>query len=123
MNPKRLCREHIVIDALGHMQDLFFRQFDPTQRGFEVLARGLIAANLLCRDHMIERHLQVSSGVCEEVVIDTETLNSMKALWSKPKEEVSEEEYKEFYKHISHDFQEPLAWTHGKVEGRTRLNR
>ncbi len=50
-------------------------------------------------------------------VVKEETLNSRKAIWTRPKEEVSEEEYKEFYKHVSHDFQEPLAWMHWRVEG------
>jgi molecular chaperone HtpG len=53
----------------------------------------------------------------EEVVIDTETLNSMKALWSKPKEEVSEEEYKEFYKHVAHAWDDPLEVIVMKAEG------
>lgn len=44
--------------------------------------------------------------------------NSAKALWSKPKTEITNEEYKEFYQHISHDFQEPLCWQHFKVEGK-----
>ncbi|WP_197507924.1 ATP-binding protein, partial [Mycobacterium sp. 1245801.1] len=44
----------------------------------------------------------------ETVTIETETLNSMKALWARPKEEVSEEEYKEFYKHIAHAWDDPL---------------
>jgi len=48
-----------------------------------------------------------------------ETVNQASALWARPKSEISDEEYREFYKHVSHDFQDPLAWTHGKVEGRS----
>ena len=48
-----------------------------------------------------------------------ETVNQASALWARPKSEVSEEQYKAFYKHVSHDFGEPLAWTHNRVEGRT----
>ncbi|MBM3465765.1 MAG: molecular chaperone HtpG [Armatimonadetes bacterium] len=46
-----------------------------------------------------------------------ETLNSMKALWARPKDEVKPEEYKEFYKHISHDWNDPLRTIHMKAEG------
>ncbi|MCM2357169.1 MAG: molecular chaperone HtpG [Geobacteraceae bacterium] len=46
-----------------------------------------------------------------------ETLNSMKAIWTRPKSEISEEEYEEFYKHISHDFEKPLKTIHYAVEG------
>ena len=47
-----------------------------------------------------------------------ESINSATALWTRPRNEVSDEEYKEFYKHISHDFNEPLSWSHNKVEGK-----
>ncbi|MEE2852473.1 MAG: molecular chaperone HtpG [Actinomycetota bacterium] len=51
------------------------------------------------------------------VTIETETLNSMKALWARPKEEVSEEEYKEFYKHIAHAWDDPLEVIAMRAEG------
>jgi molecular chaperone HtpG len=47
-----------------------------------------------------------------------ETINQAQALWTRPRTEVKDDEYKEFYRHISHDFGEPLAWSHGKVEGK-----
>lgn len=53
----------------------------------------------------------------EAVTIETETLNSMKALWARPKEEVSEEEYKEFYKHIAHAWDDPLEVIAMRAEG------
>jgi molecular chaperone HtpG len=49
--------------------------------------------------------------------IKRETLNSMKAIWLRPESEVTEDEYKEFYKHISHDWQDPLTWFRMKMEG------
>ncbi len=52
-----------------------------------------------------------------ETVIEEETLNSRKAIWSKAKQEVSKDEYKEFYKHISHDFEEPFETIHYSAEG------
>src|SRR4030095_15607619 len=45
------------------------------------------------------------------------TLNSMKAIWARPKEEVSEEQYREFYKHLTHDWNDPLEWVLVHVEG------
>ncbi len=50
---------------------------------------------------------------------EVETINQASALWTRPKSEISDEQYKEFYKHVSHDFGDPLAWTHSKVEGRS----
>lgn len=47
-----------------------------------------------------------------------ETVNEATALWSRPKSEVSEDEYKAFYKHVAHDFSDPLTWSHNKVEGK-----
>lgn len=44
-------------------------------------------------------------------------VNDAKALWTRSAKDVKDEEYKEFYKHLSHDYQEPLAWAHNKVEG------
>jgi molecular chaperone HtpG len=46
-----------------------------------------------------------------------ETVNHAQALWTRPRTEVKDDEYKEFYRHITHDFTDPLAWSHGKVEG------
>ncbi|HLS50891.1 MAG TPA: molecular chaperone HtpG, partial [Burkholderiaceae bacterium] len=47
-----------------------------------------------------------------------ETVNQASALWTRPRSEITDEQYKEFYKHIAHDFDDPLAWTHNQVEGR-----
>jgi len=47
-----------------------------------------------------------------------EAVNAAQALWTRPRTEVKEEEYKQFYKHVSHDFQDPLSWSHNKVEGK-----
>ncbi len=55
-------------------------------------------------------------------VIRQETLNSMKAIWSKPRDEVSEQEYEEFYKHLAHDWNPPLAHLHLKFEGTTEYD-
>jgi len=47
-----------------------------------------------------------------------ETVNQASALWARPKAEITDEQYQEFYKHVAHDFDPPLAWTHNRVEGR-----
>lgn len=49
---------------------------------------------------------------------EEERINQAAALWARPKNEIKEEEYKEFYKHVGHDFEDPLAWTHNRVEGK-----
>ncbi len=50
-----------------------------------------------------------------------QTLNAARAIWTRPKSELTHEQYVEFYKHTSHDWNEPLAWTHFKVEGTHEL--
>ncbi len=54
-------------------------------------------------------------------ITEEETLNSMKAIWRKPKSEVTTEEYNEFYKHVSHDFSEPAETIHFDAEGITEF--
>jgi len=49
---------------------------------------------------------------------ELETVNQARALWTRGKNDITEEQYQEFYKHVAHDFENPLAWTHNKVEGR-----
>ena len=48
-----------------------------------------------------------------------ESVNKATALWTREKSDISDEEYTEFYKHVSHDFADPLTWSHNKVEGKT----
>ena len=50
--------------------------------------------------------------------IEFEAVNEATALWTRSRSEVSEEEYQAFYKHVSHDFEDPLVWSHNKVEGK-----
>jgi molecular chaperone HtpG len=53
-----------------------------------------------------------------ERAVEHETVNSARALWTRPRAEISDDEYQEFYKHVSHDFEDPLAWSHNRVEGK-----
>ncbi|MGB5626134.1 MAG: molecular chaperone HtpG [Woeseiaceae bacterium] len=49
---------------------------------------------------------------------DAKLVNSATALWTRPRSEITDEEYKEFFKYLSHDFADPLAWSHNRVEGK-----
>ncbi|HEY7758468.1 MAG TPA: molecular chaperone HtpG [Burkholderiales bacterium] len=49
---------------------------------------------------------------------EEEQVNQASALWARPRSEITEQQYQEFYKHVAHDFEAPLAWNHSKVEGR-----
>ena len=57
----------------------------------------------------------------KEMVVrdELETINQASALWARSKSDVTDEQYKEFYKHVSHDYADPLTWTHNRVEGRS----
>ncbi|HEY5928675.1 MAG TPA: molecular chaperone HtpG [Burkholderiales bacterium] len=50
---------------------------------------------------------------------EDEKINQASALWARPKSEITDEQYQEFYKHVAHAYEPPLAWTHSKVEGRS----
>ncbi len=55
----------------------------------------------------------------ENVLTDEdETVNRASALWTRPKSDITDEQYEEFYKHVSHDWEKPLGWTHARVEGK-----
>ena len=53
-----------------------------------------------------------------EATLDWEPVNQAQALWTRARSDIKDEEYREFYQHIAHDFAEPLAWSHNKVEGK-----
>ncbi|MEO8643706.1 molecular chaperone HtpG [Pseudomonas sp.] len=54
----------------------------------------------------------------EQPAVEWETVNRASALWTRPRTEIKDEEYQEFYKHVGHDFENPLSWSHNKVEGK-----
>ncbi|MGB3123061.1 MAG: molecular chaperone HtpG [Pseudomonas sp.] len=54
----------------------------------------------------------------EQPALEWETVNRASALWTRPRTEIKDEEYQEFYKHIGHDYENPLSWSHNKVEGK-----
>ena len=59
-----------------------------------------------------------SDHIAIPVLMGGETVNQASALWARPKSAITDEQYIEFYKHVGHDFEAPLAWTHNRVEGR-----
>ncbi|MCP1444198.1 molecular chaperone HtpG [Pseudomonas sp. GGS8] len=73
-------------------------------------------------DHIalpIELPKEVAAAEGEEKpAVEWETVNRASALWTRPRTEVKDEEYQEFYKHVAHDFENPLSWSHNKVEGK-----
>ena len=68
-------------------------------------------------DH-ISLPVEVQTTDEESKEVKWEKVNKAQALWTRSKSEVSDDEYKEFYKHISHDFADPLSWSHNRVEGK-----
>jgi molecular chaperone HtpG len=53
-----------------------------------------------------------------EASLEYEVVNQAKALWTLPRSEITDEEYRQFYQYVAHDFTDPLAWSHNKVEGK-----
>ena len=68
-------------------------------------------------DH-ISLPVEVQTTDEESKEVKWEKVNKAQALWTRSKAEISDDEYKEFYKHISHDFADPLSWSHNRVEGK-----
>ncbi|WP_430010032.1 molecular chaperone HtpG [Methylophaga lonarensis] len=58
-------------------------------------------------------------GKIDDSVIEDETVNKATALWTLSKNDITDDQYKEFYKQVAHDFEDPLSWSHNKVEGNT----
>ncbi|MBT6585152.1 MAG: molecular chaperone HtpG [Gammaproteobacteria bacterium] len=69
-------------------------------------------------DHVSVPVVMKQMATEEDKEPEDEVVNSAKALWTRSRSEVSEDEYKEFYKLVSHDFQDPLKWSHNRVEGK-----
>ena len=68
--------------------------------------------------HKYSDHIAIPIRMEKDDTDEEETVNQTSALWTRPKSDISEEQYQEFYKHVAHDFEPPLAHVHTKVEGR-----
>nr|WP_314527881.1 molecular chaperone HtpG [uncultured Pseudomonas sp.] len=92
--------------------------------GEDEFADGWRLRNIIKKysDHIalpIELPKEVTAAEGEEQpAVEWETVNRASALWTRPRNDVKDEEYQEFYKHIAHDFENPLSWSHNKVEGK-----
>ena len=92
--------------------------------GEEEFADGWRLRNIIKKysDHIalpIELPKEQTTAEGEEApALEWETVNRASALWTRPRTEIKDEEYQEFYKHIGHDFENPLSWSHNKVEGK-----
>ncbi len=79
----------------------------------EFLEKATVRALIHKYSDHIAFPVRLAGGADEE-----ETVNRAKALWTRPRTEIDAEEYLEFYKHIAHDFMDPLVWSHNRVEGK-----
>ncbi len=93
--------------------------------GEEEFATGIRVRTILRKysDHIatpirMKKEVWDKDRAAEVATDEDETVNQASALWARPKGEVTDEQYREFYKHVAHDFTDPLAWTHNRVEGR-----
>jgi molecular chaperone HtpG len=92
---------------------------DKERRGTEVILHLREAQDELLDEFRLKGMVRkYSDHIAIPIVMNGETVNQASALWVRPKGEITEEQYVEFYKHVGHDFEAPLAWTHNRVEGR-----
>src|SRR5437762_7369967 len=76
-----------------------------------------ITIPILMKKERLETDVDKDKG--EQIIKnEDEQINQASALWARPKSEITGEQYQEFYKHVGHDFEAPLAWTHAHVEGK-----
>ena len=68
---------------------------------------------------MLKEAVPDEDGKIDDSVIEDETVNKATALWTLSKNDITDDQYKEFYKQVAHDFEDPLSWSHNKVEGNT----
>ena len=130
-----LTHEHGVRWESGGEGDYTLETVDKTDRGTQVilhlregeddLLNGWRLRSIIRKysDHItlpiVMKKEEWSQEKNENVISDEdETVNQASALWARPKSEVTREQYEEFYKHVAHDFEPPLAYVHAKVEGK-----
>ncbi len=110
--------------------DFTVETVEKTTRGTEVVLHlradedefldGFRLRNIIRKysDHITFPVMMLKEGDGKKPETELERVNSAAALWTRPRNEIKEEEYQEFYKHVSHDFDVPLAYVHSKVEGK-----
>src|SRR5687768_3333030 len=130
-----LTPEHGVRWESGGEGDYTLETVEKTDRGTEVilhlrededeLLNGWRLRSIIRKysDHItlpiVMKKEEWSQEKNENTITDEdETVNQASALWARPKSEISKEQYDEFYKHVAHDFEPPLAYVHARVEGK-----
>lgn len=106
--------ETIEKDARGTTVTLHLKS-DDTEFADDWRLRSIIKKYA---DHVSVPVKMLGQATEEDKEPELETVNTAKALWTRSRTDVSEDEYREFYKLVSHDFQDPLTWSHNKVEGK-----
>ena len=92
---------------------------DKAARGTDVILHLRDGEDELLEDWRLKAIVRkYSDHIGVPVLMGDEAVNQASALWTRPKSEITDEQYTEFYKHVGHDFEAPLAWTHNRVEGR-----
>jgi molecular chaperone HtpG len=131
-----LGREHGVRWESGGEGDYTIEIVEKPERGTEVtlhlregddeLLEGFRLQSIIRKysDHIslpiLMRKQEWDKDKGEHVTRDElEKVNQASALWARPRSEITEEQYREFYKHVGHDFDAPLAWVHSRVEGKS----
>ena len=106
--------------------DFTVENVSATRRGTEIILHLKEDAKDLCNEYRLR---EIAKRYSDHISLPIkmhksgeeqgwETVNQATALWRRSKNEISDEEYKEFYKHVSHDFSDPTSWLHSKVEGK-----
>jgi molecular chaperone HtpG len=102
------------------LKSIVTKYSDHISVSVEMLTPAVPAVEAVAEVKDDEGNVTVPAGeAVAEVPAIWEPVNKATALWTREKSEISDDEYKEFYKHVSHDFGDPLLWEHNKVEGKT----
>ena len=102
--------ENVELETRGTRVELTLKE------GETEFADGIRLENLI---HKYSDHIAFPVALAAaEGEDESKVVNSATALWTRPRGDISDEEYREFYKHLSHDFADPLRWSHNRVEGK-----
>ncbi|MFZ5484680.1 MAG: molecular chaperone HtpG [Pseudomonadota bacterium] len=119
-----LTREHGVRWESEGAGEYSLETVEKEQRGTEIVLHLKADESEFLEEWRIKSIVrQYSDHIAIPIVFindkgEEETINKANALWARSKNDITEDEYKAFYKHVGHDYEDPLAWTHARVEGR-----
>jgi len=114
--------ESITKEGRGTEITLHLKKEDEDLLDFHTL-KGLVNKYSDCINTPIEmKKVEQAEDGKETISDEYETVNNTKAIWLRSKEDIKDEEYQEFYKYISHDYNDALTWSHNKVEGNLEYN-